>query len=322
MKILIVTKFEDGEQKQIIQANPHHDITFISKKKLTETQLKEADIIVGNISEEQLRLCKSLKWLQLDSAGSDQYVKEGVMPKGVRLSNASGTYGLAISEHIICMLLMMMKRMGKYHDNQHQHIWKNEGCIDSIYHANILLLGLGDIGSETGRRLQALGANVYGIRAHVCKKEDYLVKQTTMKELDDLLPQMDAVISCLPNQKETYHIFDESRFAKMKQGSYFINVGRGSAIDLNALLNALDKRRPAFAALDVFEEEPLNKDHPAWDHPSLFMTPHISGVWNLKETKHRFMNIIIENIHHFDQGEPLRSEVDFQSGYRKFKEDK
>lgn len=319
MNILIFTKFSDQHKQAFLELN--HEVIFCAMKDVSDLQLQVADIIIGNPTQEQLRKCVNLKLLQLHSAGSDTYTKE-MLPKDTILCNASGTFGLAISEHIICVLLMMMKKMPQYVLNQHSHVWKNEGSIQSIYGSNILILGLGDIGSESAKRLHDLGANIYGIRSHEQKKKpSYLMDVGTLDQLSNWITKMNVVICCLPSNSLTKHVINEDVLSLMKKGSYLINVGRGSAIDIDALMNHLTSEHLGGAALDVFEEEPLPKHHPAWSDRRLLLTPHISGTWNLDISKEKFIEIALHNIEYYDNISKLKNVVDFKSGYRIYKGD-
>lgn len=117
---------------------------------LDREMIKAADVVVGNIPVDILPECTRLKLLQLNMAGSDAYA--GKLPAGAELANASGAYGLAISEHMLGMLLMLMKKLDIYRDNQNKGLWRDEGNVESIENAKVLVVGLGDIGGEFAMR--------------------------------------------------------------------------------------------------------------------------------------------------------------------------
>ena len=102
--------------------------------------------------------------MQLNSAGTDGYLEPGVLPEGTLLTNATGAYGLAISEHMLGMVLELKKKLYLYHQNQLAECWKDEGKVTSIFGSVTLVIGLGDIGSEFASRMKALGSYVIGIR--------------------------------------------------------------------------------------------------------------------------------------------------------------
>ena len=105
----------------------------------------------------------------------------------------------------------------------------------------------------------------------------------------------------------------------MKRGAILINVGRGSLVRTEALMEALKSGQLSGACLDVTEQEPLSEESPLWDAPNLILTPHISGNFHLEETRRRIVEIAAENIRALLEGRELRNEVDFATGYRRFR---
>ena len=218
---------------------------------------------------------------------------------------------------MIGSLLCIMKKLHLYGADQSKHVWNDYGNVASIYGSKTLVVGFGDIGSEFAVRMHALGSQVTGIRRNKTEKPDYLEALYQMDAFYECLKTADIVVTCLPGTKETYHIFDKKAFAQMKEGAFFLNVGRGSAVDSNALADALNSGHLAGASVDVTEPEPLPSDHPLWDAKNLLITPHISGNYHLKETHERIVRIAADNLDRFMRGEKLRNVVDFATGYRK-----
>lgn len=316
-QILVAMLVEDDHKELLKSKAEDANFSFIPAKDVTKEQVHEADIIIGNVAPELIRGTSKLKWLQLNSAGTDGYTTEGVLPKETLLTNATGAYGLAISEHMIGSLLCIMKKLHLYGADQPKHVWNDYGNVASIYGSKTLVVGFGDIGSEFAVRMHALGSQVTGIRRNKTEKPDYLEALYQMDAFYECLKTADIVATCLPGTKETYHIFDKKAFAQMKEGAFFLNVGRGSAVDSYALADALNSGHLAGASVDVTEPEPLPSDHPLWDARNLLITPHISGNYHLKETHERIVRIAADNLDRFMRGEKLRNVVDFATGYRK-----
>ena len=111
-------------------------------------------VIIGNVEPKLVSKAKNLKWLQLNSAGANTYCQPGILPDGVLLTNATGAYGLALSEHMLALTMAMMKKLYVYHDNQHQSLWQDEGPVTSFYGATVVVVGFGDIGRNFGRRVK------------------------------------------------------------------------------------------------------------------------------------------------------------------------
>lgn len=151
---------------------------------IDKATVQKADIIIGNPPAEMLIDSPNLKWLQLNSAGSDAYIKEGILKKEVLLTNATGAYGLAISEHMIGVLLQLFKKLHIYRNNQKLHIWKDEGEVKSIYNSKVLIIGLGNIGGEFAKRVKAFGGYTIGIRRTNAEKPDFIDELYLMDKID------------------------------------------------------------------------------------------------------------------------------------------
>lgn len=316
MRILVVIPLNESEKERLQSKLPEAEYVFTTSEEVTEELVKSADIIIGNVPPKYIKESKKLKWLQLNSAGTDGYCEAGVIPEGAYLTNATGAYGLAISEHMLGMLLEIKKKLNLYYMNQKQHLWKDEGNVTSIEGSTTLVVGLGDIGRDFARKMKALGSYTIGVKRTKGQKPEYIDELYTMEALDTLLPRADVVALSLPGTKDTYHLFNKDKFNLMKKDAIILNVGRGSAIYTEDLCNALENGIISGAGLDVTEPEPLPADHRLWDVPGVVITPHISGFFHLPETLRRIVNISIENLEHFKSHEPLKNIVDFETGYR------
>lgn len=293
------------------------EVQFKAAKEVTAADVRYADIIIGNPRAALLSSCERLKWLQLQSAGTDDYrACDALMKKEVLFSNGSGVYGLAISEFMLTVTLMMLKKMNAYMRNQKAHAWKKEGQIASIYGSTVLILGLGDIGSNFGKRIRLLGGRVLACQLAAAAPNECADEIHAMCDLDDLLPLADVVAVCLPGNEKTYHLFQKERFQRMKRGACFLNIGRGSIVNTEDLLSALECGQLAQAALDVIEGEPLPQQHPAWDQENLILTPHVAGGTYLPETNHRYFAFVAENLKLYYAGKPIKNQVDPITGCR------
>lgn len=323
MKILVTVPFTDDQRSRLQAQMPAAEFLFLDKKEVTKELLRKIDILMGNVSPKLLRESTegeasfSLKWVQLNSAGSDAYAAPGVVPQQVQLTNATGAYGLALSEHMLAQTFFLKKKIGRYVRNQQQSLWRDEGEVTAIAGSRTLVLGLGNIGGDYARKMAALGSRVIGIKRTQAVCLDYLEAIGTFEEIDRYLPEADIVAMALPNTPQTVHIINRERLAAMKKGSILLNVGRGSAIDQEALLEALANGPLAGAAIDVTDPEPLPADHPLWKCENLLLTPHIAGDYHLKETLENIVELFIDNLGRYARGEELRNPVDRATGYRK-----
>ena len=321
MKIVVTLPVNEAHKKAFQDAAPEAEFVYMPGDEVTEELLQTVTVTIGNIPVNKFKGFENIKWVQLSFAGTDGFTTPGVLAPGTALTNATGAYGLNISEHMIAQLLMRIKKMDLYYDAQKEKKWADFGTVRSIYGSTTLVVGLGDIGGEFARKMHALGSHVIGIRRNVGEKPDYLDALYTLDQLDELLPQADYVACSLPGSNATYHLFNADRFALMKEGAVLINVGRGAAVDSFALNDALRSGHLGGACLDVVEPEPLPQDHPLWGAPNLLLTPHVSGFFHLPETLERVVRIAITNLKAFVAGEPLKNHVDFATGYRKNTED-
>lgn len=315
--ILVMLPVTEKHKQLLQEVSPESVFEFTKPKTIQKEQVDKATIIIGNVSPKLIEGSQNLKWLQLNSAGTDGYLDEGVLPKGAMLTNATGAYGLAISEYMIGTLLLMMKKLDRYLVNQSQCQWKDEGTVSSIYGARILVVGMGDIGSEFAKKVHAMGASVVGVTRNQKECQPFVDKMITLNQIEEEIGQADVVVSSLPGSSSTYQIFNKGMFDKMKKGSFFVNVGRGNAVNSMDLVDALENEHLAGAALDVTDPEPLPEDHPLWKAKNVVITPHVSGFFHLPETFERVVRISVDNLRRFEAGEELQNIVDFQTGYRK-----
>lgn len=277
--ILVMLPTSEEERQAFYRAAPEANLQFCLPEEATRESIRQANVIFGSPAIDDVRGSENLRWLQSNAAGPDSYLQPGVLPQGCQLTNASGSYGLAISEHMLGMLLMLLKKLHTYRDSQHDHVWKSQGSVKSIWGSTVLVLGLGDIGGEFARRCQALGAYVIGVRRQDTHKPDYVDELHLIADLDTLLPRADVVAIAMPGTEETKGMFNDERLARMKEGSIILNVGRGSIIDTAALTRALQSGHLLGAGLDVTDPEPLPDDCPLWDIPSALITPPCQRIF-------------------------------------------
>lgn len=282
--------------------------TSVKKQsEVTADDVKDKNIIVGNVKPALLKDAKALEFLQLNSAGFDNYV--GVLDKDIKLCTAVGSFSAAVGEHMLAMTFSLIRHFHLYRDKQLKKDWSDCGKIISVEGLTIAVLGLGDIGRSYARKVKALGAaKVIGVRRNVNDKPDYIDDMYTLDELDKVLPQSDIVAMVLPSCKQTVQLVDKKFLSMMKTGAYLINVGRGDAINQDDLLEALRSDKLSGAALDVTVPEPLNQDSPLWSEPKLLLTPHVAGGFFLQETTERIIKIAANNVKAYLNNEPLKNE--------------
>ena len=274
------------------------------------------DIVFGNPSQKKIiNAGEKLKWVQLLSSGTDRYNTD--FPDNVTLTSATGIFGESISQHVLCCILSLYRKMPRYLQLQKQHKWQISGFGKSLKGKTVLILGAGDIGCCTAKLLKAFGTYNIGVKRTVKDLPENFDEMHTLEDLDLLLPRAEIIVCCLPSTKSTVHLLDKRRFALMKRSPLIVNVGRGSLIDTSALIHALESKTLSGAALDVTEPEPLPEDSPLWDMENVIITPHISGP-SLSDDGFmcdEIAQLCSDNLKSFLSAGKLINTVDLNQGY-------
>ena len=182
-----------------------------------------------------------------------------------KLTNASGTYGKAIAEHTLGLILTLNKNIKTYIHHMDEHLWQSVSTGKELYQSTVAIIGLGDLGYELAKRLKAFDCHIIGVKRTLSPLPPCIDELYTTSHIDEVLPQADFVILALPQTRETIHMFDKKRLFLMKGDAVLINIGRGSAICTNDLIEVLETGHLYGVGLDVVEEEPLNQEHDLWD---------------------------------------------------------
>lgn len=315
MNILVTIPFTEEQKRLIENASNGNDISFLTPEQLTEELIEHAEIIIGNLSPSLIKKASNLKWLQLNSAGADAYCVPGILNEEAILTNASGAYDISVSEAMVAGTFGLFKKLYTYYDNQKEHVWKDEGMVQSAYGACVVVLGLGNIGLSYARKMKAMGSYVIGIKRHVSVIPDGVDEVYCVEQLDECLKRADIVVSVLPGTPETEHMMSKEQFRIMKNTAYFINVGRGNFVDQDALYEALENGEIAGAMLDVTEPEPLPPEHKLWEAKNLYIMPHVAGGFHIPVTLDTIAGICADNLKRYLNGEKLKNIVDRTKGY-------
>ena len=258
----------------------------------------------------------TLKWYCCSFAGVDPYCKDPTIfanPDCV-LTN-SNVYGVTIAEHVVMVTLMLLRRMPEYEEIVRNRSWSNQLPIRSIRDNEFTILGTGNIGVNVAERVRGMGAaKIIGL-SRSGKPHPAFDEVHPIADLDKVLPGTKILVMALPGTAETIHILNRARIALLPGDACVINVGRGTAIEQEPLIEALNSGRIAGAALDVMDPEPLPQDHPLWSAKNLILTPHVSGNMTLGYTCDTNVDMFCRDLRNYAAGRPLEGLVDRARGY-------
>lgn len=315
--ILVLFDFDEKQKAQLEAAAPGYTFIYENRETVAKELVQEAYIIVGNPSAKKVAGAKNLALLCLSSAGANQYCEKGILPGQTILTNATGAFGLVIAEWLLGMTMNIFNQFPYYLRNQQKSLWKSGPLPKTIHESTVLIIGAGDIGNAFASRAKALGAYTIGIRRSDANKPAFLDEVYLTDAIDTVLPKADVVVLCLPSTPQTYHTINAPRLALMKADAVLLNVGRGTAIDTEALCAHLKKGNLLGVGLDVTDPEPLPPTHPLWQFSNVFITPHISGGSAYSGPRDFIAEISAHNISAIIAGTPLRNVVDKETMYRK-----
>ena len=252
------------------------------------------------------------RWVHTPSAGVDRLLPELNEPASTVLTNARGVFDQPIAEYVAGLVLAMAKDFSGTWELQRQRRWRHRETF-RVGGTRAVVVGSGPIGRAIGRALAALGVSVELVGRRGRERDSEFGRVHSIDALDELLPEAEWVVCAAPLTEESRGLFDADRFARMRRGARFVNVGRGQHVVTDDLAAALVEHHLGGAALDVFAEEPLPADSPLWDVPGLFVSPHMSGdtVGWRADLEEQFC----DNFERWEAGLPLHNVVDKSLGY-------
>ena len=319
-KIAVLSSFMEEhhiEKIRTVAERCGFSVGFFADDRLPKDSCADYEVLYGMPGPALLKRMTALKWFCTPSAGVEPYTPDEIYPSpDVLLTNSAGAYGITISEHILMVTLMLLRQMPAFQQVVAERRWVRQMPMRSICGSTITVLGTGDIGTNFARRAKALGArSVYGVRRTKKAGDPCFDAIYAMDELDAILPQTDILVMALPGTAETAGTLSRRRIALLPAHAVVVNVGRGSAVDQEALMEALNQERIAGAALDVMVPEPLPQDHPLWEAKNILITPHISGNMSLGITRDLDVDLFCRDLENYAAGRPLQQLVDRKLGY-------
>ncbi len=279
-----------------------------------------ADVLIGLCTPEIVARGAELDWIQLLNAGADSCATiPAVAERDILVTNLQRIQGPHMAEHAIALMLSLARSLPVYGAEQNAGAFtrgfrelRAERPIE-IEGKTLLVVGLGGIGTEVAKRAHALGMHVIATRNSRREGPDYVEYVGLADEYRTLAARADVVVNSTPLTLQTREMFDAAFFAAMKDGAYFINIGRGESVDTAALTAALAAGQIGGAGLDVTDPEPLPPGHPLWSMQNVIITPHIATSSDFRGD--RTVTLVVENVRRYVRGDRLLSVVDLSAGY-------
>lgn len=274
-------------------------------------ELSEADIAFGQPPIADVIKSPRLRWVQLSSAGYGSYdrpdLRQAFTERGAVLTKSSYVYAAPCAEHVLAFMLAWARQLpAAFRTQREERGWPQEelrGKSFLLEEQEVILFGFGSIGARLVELLSPFTRRVVGVRRQVRGDETIPTVGFDDPTLSKRLGQADHVVNLLPGAPATVRYFDDTRLASCKQGAVFYNVGRGTTVDQDALIRHLTSGHLRAALLDVTEPEPLPADHPLWQTPSCFITPHSAGGHH--DEGERLVQHFVTNFARFVRSEPV-----------------
>jgi phosphoglycerate dehydrogenase-like enzyme len=281
-----------------------YEITFVQDERVSLSEANQnidiasIDVVVCNslFLYNDITQFKSLKFIQLTSAGMDRVPLDYIKNHGIHIVNARGVYSIPMAEWVVLKILEIYKNSRHFYKAQSERKWQKRRDLLELAGKTAAIIGLGNVGIEIAKRLSAFSVYVIGVDNRLLDPaENDLVNELCVPdEIDKVLNKSDIVILTLPLTDQTRHMMNKYRFEAMRDSSILVNVSRGGVINETDLIEALQGNKFFGVALDVFEEEPLNQDSPLWDFDNVIITPHNSFVSD--KVNERLFKLIIKNL--------------------------
>lgn len=256
---------------------------------------EEVEIVICNglFLYHDITLFSALRLIQLTSAGLDRVPLDYIQNKGIQLFNARGVYSIPMAEWAVGRILEYYKHFRYFNQSQLEKSWNKDRGIKEINGTQAAIIGAGNIGQEVAKRLSAFGSIVTGYDV-ILGERPFFNSVLHINTLSSEIGDYDIIVLTAPYTPETHHIISKEIISSLRKDAILVNIARGGLVDTDALLEVFNERNDLFAALDVFEEEPLASDNPLWGLSNVALSPHNSFV--SAGNNERLFKVVYQNI--------------------------
>ena len=283
-------------------------------------EIADADIVIGwSLRGDQIKAANKLKWIHSTATAVHALMSPELQSSNIVVTNARDVHGPVVAEHAMVLIFALAKCLPQAMRYQRQKRWAQQELWEAtpppreVAGATLTVVGLGGIGRPLAKLATSVGMRVIGVREHSDRPFTGVDQIYGFEQLEQALRQADFAVLAVPVTPRTERLMDATRLGYLKPEAYLVNVGRGVLIDEAALIQALQNRSFAGAALDVTTQEPLPVDSPLWSMDNVIITPHIAGITDKMWERH--FDSFAQNLKRFRNGEPLLWEVDKLKGY-------
>lgn len=258
-----------------------------------------------------VRANPSLRWVQAMAAGGGAQLRAAELDRDeldrVAVTTTAGVHGSPLAEFAVFGVLAGAKTLPRLQRQQRAHEWGERWEMTQIDEMSVLIVGLGGIGAACAEKFSALGARVLGT-TRSGRPVPHVDQLVPIEDLARAAADVDAIVVTLPGTAATDGLIGDEVLGAVRPGTSLVNVGRGTAVDEDALVTALEAGRIGFAALDVTAVEPLPAQSSLWDHPNVLISPHTAALSSREEE--RIVRLFLDNLDRHLGGRELRNVVD------------
>lgn len=297
MRIVLITGAFAYTQEQIEQIERLGVSTVFMQQEADTLPIKACDVDAtvcnGLFLHHKIEDFENLKYIQLTSAGFDRVPMEEIKRRGITINNARGVYSIPMAEWALGRILEHYKHFGSFYQSQKKKEWNKDRGIKEINGTKSAIIGAGNIGQEVAKRLSAFGSSVTGYDV-ILGERPYFDSVHHVNALSSEIGNYDIVVLTAPYTPETHHIISKEILQSLKNNAMLVNIARGGLVDTDALFSVMQSRSDLYAALDVFETEPLSTESLLWDLENVALSPHNSFVSD--GNNKRMFNVIYNNL--------------------------
>lgn len=325
-KVITNSNYLGIYKERIISLFAPSPVIFVDDNLSSEeikNKAKDCDVAFwqGNISP-NIYEDSNLKWIHCNMAGLNGSINNKLFERKILLTGASGRSAPTLAEHVFFFMLNHVYKIRNLIDCQSQKEWGFEGIdtLSGLYGKTLGIAGFGNTGKAIAEKAKAFGMNIltygtsnltdfekifYGVSKHYCVEQK--------DRIEDFLPTCDYIVLSLRLTDKTYHIINEKTINCMKQSAYIINISRGSVIDEEYLIKAINNNLIDGAGLDVTEIEPLPITSKIWNMDKFLLTPHCTP--KMPDMKSSCLDILEENIKRYKVDRPLLNKAKIEDIY-------